>query len=109
MTKRDIVRQIAEELGLPQSQTREVVQRTFDAIIDILTTEHKIELRNFGVFKIKLRKSRRAMNPKKKTEIRVPEKFVVRFKPGKELRKRLEAMSKKLKSGSKDSAPKSPA
>lgn len=104
MTKRDIVRQIAEELGLPQSQTREVVQRTFDAIIEILTTDFKIELRNFGVFKIKARKPRRAVNPKTKTEVRVPEKYVVRFKPGKELKKRLEALSKKLRSSPKEGA-----
>ncbi|HPZ84227.1 MAG TPA: HU family DNA-binding protein, partial [Thermogutta sp.] len=49
MTKKDIVRRIAEELGVSQTLTREIVQRTFDAIIDTLTTEKRIELRNFGV------------------------------------------------------------
>lgn len=95
MTKKDIVRRIAEELGIPQTQTREIVQRTFDAIIETLTTDMKIELRNFGVFRIKLRKPRRAINPRTLESLRVPEKYVVRFKPGKELKKRLKALAKK--------------
>ena len=98
MTKKDIVRRIAEELGISQTQTREIVQRTFDAIIETLTTEMKIELRNFGVFRIKLRRPRRAINPRTKESLRVPEKYVVRFKPGKELKKRLKAMAKKPRS-----------
>lgn len=107
-TKRDIVKKISDDLGIPQAQTREIVQRTFDAIIDILTEDHRIELRNFGVFRIKRRKPRRAMNPRTKTKVQVPEKFVVRFKPGKELRKRLEMLSKKLRAVNKDTAGKSP-
>lgn len=95
VTKKDIVRRIAEELGITQTQTREIVQRTFDAIIDTLTTEMKIELRNFGVFRIKVRKPRRAINPRTLESLRVPEKYVVRFKPGKELKKRLRALAKK--------------
>jgi len=95
VTKKDIVRRIAEELGVSQTLTREIVQRTFDAIIDTLTTEKRIELRNFGVFRIKTRRPRRAINPRTKESLQVPEKYVVRFKPGKELKKRLKAMSKK--------------
>jgi len=98
VTKKDIVRRIAEELGVSQTQTREIVQRTFDAIIETLTTDMKIELRNFGVFRIKLRRPRRAINPRTKESLKVPEKYVVRFKPGKELKKRLKAMAKKTRS-----------
>lgn len=97
MTKKDIVKQISEELGVSQSETREIVQRTLDAIIDTLVSDMKIELRNFGVFKVKLRKARRAINPKTKEMLRVPEKYVVRFKPGKELKRRLKAMTRKLR------------
>ena len=54
MTKKDIVRTISEEVGLTQQQTKEVVQKTFDAIIESLVREQRIELRNFGVFEVKL-------------------------------------------------------
>ena len=53
MTKKEIVRRISEELGLKQTDTKEVVQRTFDAIIEALATEQRVELRNFGVFEVK--------------------------------------------------------
>jgi len=58
MTKRDIVRSISEQLGLSQLQTRQVVQRTFEEIINTLAREGRIELRNFGVFEVKRRKGR---------------------------------------------------
>ena len=63
MTKKEIVRRISEELGLKQTDTKEVVQRTFDAIIEALATEQRVELRNFGVFEVKKRAARKASEP----------------------------------------------
>jgi nucleoid DNA-binding protein len=83
VTKKDIVRTISEEVGLTQQQTKKIVQRTFDSIIDTLVREGRIELRNFGVFEVKPRAARRARNPKTGAEVIVPEKHVVTFKPGK--------------------------
>src|SRR5215468_714961 len=64
VTKKEIVKQISEQLGLTQLKTKEIVQKTFDAIVDTLLTEKRIELRNFGVFEVKRRKARKARNPR---------------------------------------------
>jgi len=93
VTKKEIVRVISEELGLTQQQTKEVVQRTFDSIVDTLVREGRIELRNFGVFEVKPRAARIARNPKTGKEVHVPEKFVVSFKPGKVMEQRVQDLS----------------
>ena len=51
MTKKEIVKSISDEIGLTQLKTKEIVQKTFDAIIETLVADHRIELRNFGVFR----------------------------------------------------------
>ena len=85
MTKKDIVRTISEEVGLTQQQTKEIVQKTFDAIIESLVREGRIELRNFGVFEVKPRAARKARNPRTGQQVDVPKKYVVTFKPGKHM------------------------
>ncbi len=85
MTKKDIVRTISEEVGLTQQQTKEIVQKTFDAIIASLVREQRIELRNFGVFEVKPRAARKARNPRTGEQVDVPRKHVVTFKPGKHM------------------------
>lgn len=89
MTKKEIVKTIAEDLGLTQLKVKEIVQRTFDSIIDTLVEDERIELRNFGVFEVKKRKARKARNPRTGEKVSVPEKFVVTFKPGKEMEERV--------------------
>lgn len=89
MTKKEIVKAISEELGLTQLKTKEIVQKTFDAIVETLVTDHRIELRNFGVFEVKKRAARKARNPRTGGQVEVPAKFVVTFKPGKEMEERV--------------------
>lgn len=89
MTKKEIVKVISDELGLTQLKTKEIVQKTFDAIVDTLVKDGRIELRNFGVFEVKRRKARKARNPRTGDRVDVPEKFVVTFKPGKEMEERV--------------------
>lgn len=89
MTKKDIVRTIAEQIDLPQLRTKELVQRTFDALIEALVREGRIELRNFGVFQIKRREARVARNPRTGERVSVQAKSVVTFKPGKEMEARV--------------------
>lgn len=89
MTKKEIVKTISEEIGLTQLKTKEIVQKTFDAIVDTLVTEKRIELRNFGVFEVKKRAARKARNPRTGERVDVAEKFVVTFKPGKEMEERV--------------------
>src|ERR1043166_7375429 len=84
VTKKEIVKTISEEIGLTQLKTKEIVQKTFDAIVETLVEERRIELRNFGVFEVKQRAARKARNPRTGDKVYVPEKFVVTFKPGKE-------------------------
>ena len=85
MTKKEIVKSISDELGLTQLRTKEIVQKTFDAIVETLVEERRIELRNFGVFEVKMRAARKARNPRTGGQVEVPAKFVVTFKPGKEM------------------------
>lgn len=89
MTKKEIVRSISEKLGMTQLKTKEIVQKTFDAIIDTIVEEGRIELRNFGVFEVKKRAARKARNPKTSEEVFVDEKCVVTFKPGKVMEERV--------------------
>src|SRR3954468_12359427 len=89
VTKKEIVKQISERLGMPQLKTKEIVQQTFDAIVETLLETGRIELRNFGVFEVKQRKARKARNPRTGDKVDVPPKNVVTFKPGKEMEERV--------------------
>ena len=89
MTKKEIVKDISDETGLTQLKTKEVVQKTFDAIVETLLSQGRIELRNFGVFEVKRRKARKARNPRTGTRVDVPPKYVVTFKPGKEMEEKI--------------------
>src|SRR5438445_9956521 len=74
---------------MTQLKTKEIVQQTFDAIVDTLLVEKRIELRNFGVFEVKMRKARKARNPRTGERVDVEPKKVVTFKPGKEMEDRV--------------------
>src|SRR6187549_1004117 len=74
---------------MTQLKTKEIVQKTFDAIVDTLVEERRIELRNFGVFEVKKRAARKARNPRTGERVDVDEKYVVTFKPGKEMEERV--------------------
>jgi nucleoid DNA-binding protein len=89
VTKKEIVKTISEEIGLTQLKTKEIVQKTFDAIVQTLVEDGRIELRNFGVFEVKKRAARKARNPRTGDRVDVPEKYVVTFKPGKEMEERV--------------------
>ena len=95
MTKKEIVKTISEEIGLTQLKTKEIVQKTFDAIVDTLVEDGRIELRNFGVFEVKKRAARKARNPRTGDKVFVPEKYVVTFKPGKEMEERVRELEQR--------------
>jgi nucleoid DNA-binding protein len=94
VTKKEIVKTISEEIGLTQLKTKEIVQKTFDAIVETLVEEKRIELRNFGVFEVKKRAARKARNPRTGDKVYVPEKYVVTFKPGKEMEERVRELER---------------
>lgn len=101
MTKKEIVRTISEEIGLTQLKTKEIVQKTFDAIVDTLVEDGRIELRNFGVFEVKRRAPRKARNPRTGARVDVPEKFVVTFKPGKQMEQRVRELELRARAAAK--------
>ena len=94
MTKRDLVVKIAREINLNQSQVADTVQKTLDYIAEELIAGRTIELRNFGVFEIKVRKSRKGRNPNEpEHEVVIPERAVVKFRAGKELKDAVEKLN----------------
>lgn len=93
LTKRDIVLDIYEKTNFAQKEVRETVQLTLDAIAQALTEGRNVELRNFGVFEVQVRKSRIGRNPNKpETDVVIPKRAVIKFKAGKDLKAQLSAM-----------------
>ena len=87
MTKRDLVVRISKETTLIQQVVMDVVQKTFDYISEALANGKKVELRNFGVFEVKVSKARVGRNPKAPaTDVQIPPRAIVKFKAGKEMR-----------------------
>lgn len=86
MTKKDIVLKVSDQVNVRQVVVKKIVQRTFDSIVEALIRGEKVELRNFGVFKIKERRSRTGRNPRTGEVVPVPPRKVVVFKPGLEMK-----------------------
>ena len=90
LTKRDIVLDIYQKTNYTQKEVKEVVQLTLDAIAKALSSGHNVELRNFGVFEIQVRKARIVRNPNRpEKDVVIPTRAVVKFKAGKELKANL--------------------
>jgi len=87
LTKRELVRRISIDTGLRQTQVFGVVQKCLDQISDVLAKGGKVELRNFGVFEVRIRKARVGRNPNNpEKDVPIPSRSMVKFKAGKELR-----------------------
>jgi nucleoid DNA-binding protein len=90
LTKRDLVVRISNETGLVQQEVFDVVQKTLDYITDALSEGQNVELRNFGVFEVRLTKSRVGRNPNKpEKDVVIPARATVKFKAGKIMRQRV--------------------
>jgi len=89
MTKKEIVQRIAARTRLSQGAVRAVVQQVFGEIVEALVQEQRIELRNFGVFEVRMRAPRKARNPRTNEWLRVPRRAWVVFRPGKEMMARV--------------------
>lgn len=86
MTKADLVEAVAEKTGLTRADVAEVVDKFLEAIKQTLEGGNNIEIRGFGTFKVKVRKSRRARNPRTGQEVPVPDRKVPVFKPSNEFK-----------------------
>jgi len=81
------VGRISNDTKLGQQVVLSVIQKTLDHISEALAKGDKVELRNFGVFEVKVRKARIGRNPNApETDVPIPQRSVVKFKPGKEMR-----------------------
>ena len=90
MTKRDLVVRISEETKLIQQDVFTVIQKMLDYIVESLVKGENVEFRNFGVFEVRTRKQRIGRNPNKPEQVvTIPERKVVKFKPGKRMRQML--------------------
>ncbi|MCS7049826.1 MAG: integration host factor subunit beta [Verrucomicrobiae bacterium] len=109
MTKRDLVVRISNETNLIQQDVLMVVQKTLDYITEALVRGETVELRNFGVFEVKLRRPRIGRNPNAPDkDVQIPARAVVKFKPGKEMREQVLKLTERLQSGATPSRPSTP-
>jgi len=100
---------ISEETGIPQQQVHDVVQRTLDYMAEALAKGDKVELRNFGVFEVKIRKARVGRNPNApEKDVPIPERSVVKFKPGKDMRVEVSKLATKPENSISSSTPPPP-
>lgn len=89
-TKKDIIHYVRAHTQLPQKQVQLLVQKTIDAIAHAFLLGRPVELRNFGVFELQVRKKRIGRNPNKpETDVIIPERTIIKFKAGKELKSAL--------------------
>lgn len=86
MTKAELVEEVARVSDLTKKHSESIVNTVFDSIIEALQKDEKIELRGFGSFRIRQRRSRQGRNPKTGDKVDVPAKRIPYFKPGKELK-----------------------
>ena len=97
LTKRDLVLRICEDTGLVQQHVLDIVQRTFDHIVKALAKGEKVELRNFGIFEVRVRKARLGRNPTAPAvQVPIPERCAVKFKAGREMRVAVRKLAPKL-------------
>jgi nucleoid DNA-binding protein len=89
MTRKMLAVKIANEIGIPKYFAKDIIGSVLNGILDSLVKGERVELRNFGVFSVRQRKQRVIRNPKTKEMVRIPEMKVVRFKPGREMKRKV--------------------
>lgn len=101
LTKRDLVVRISNETGIVQQDVFTVIQKTLDYITEALASGQNVELRNFGVFEVRLTKSRVGRNPNRpENDVIIPARATVKFKSGKIMRQRVLLRTEELKNSS---------
>jgi integration host factor subunit beta len=93
ITKKELIDRIADHSGNRRVQVKRVVQQFLDEIVNELGKGNRLEFRDFGVFETKIRKARKAQNPKTLEPVAVPEKRTVKFKVGRLMKQRLSELT----------------
>ena len=102
-TKRDLVVELSNRTGMTQSQAFDLLQQALDLIAEELAQGHEVALRRFGTFELRVTKSKIGRNPNKPgSEMTIPRRAVVRFKPGKELKIQVASVLSKLLDGAEE-------
>ena len=91
MTKVDLIDRVSQAVGMTQQDSIIIVDTIFDSIVKALHASERIEIRGFGIFRTRQRRPRIGRNPKTGARVEVPSKTVAYFKPGKELKERINA------------------
>jgi integration host factor subunit beta len=89
ITKKELIDRIADHSGNRRVQVKKVIQQFLDEIVNELGKGNRLEFRDFGVFETKIRKARKAQNPKTLEPVAVPEKRTVKFKVGRLMKQKL--------------------
>src|SRR5208282_5262706 len=89
ITKKELIDRIAESAASRRVQVKKVIQQFLDEIVNELGKGNRLEFRDFGVFETKIRKARKAQNPKTLEPVAVPEKRTVKFKVGRLMKQKL--------------------
>jgi len=99
VTKRDLVVKISNETGMTQQQVFDVIQKTLDSVTTTLAGGDEVVLRNFGSFQVRETKQKVGRNPNKPgTDVIIPPRAIVKFKPGKQMKERVATLLPKLQS-----------
>jgi integration host factor subunit beta len=93
ITKKELIDKIADSTGGRRVQVKKIIQQFLDEIVKELGKGNRLEFRDFGVFETKLRKARKAQNPKTLEPVEVPEKRTVKFKVGRLMKQQLAEIS----------------
>jgi len=93
ITKKELIDRIADGTNQRRVQVKRIVQQFLDEIVNELGKANRLEFRDFGVFETKIRKARKAQNPKTWEPVEVPEKRTVKFKVGRLMKQKLGEMS----------------
>lgn len=85
MIKLDIVNEVVSRTGITKTKAEDAVETVFETMKKALREGDRIELRGFGIFNVRPRKTGIGRNPRTGAEVAIPPGRAVRFKPGKEL------------------------
>lgn len=99
MTKADLVEEVVRVSSVSKKHAEIIVNTVFSSIIEALQQDDKIELRGFGSFRVRRRRSRQGRNPKTGERVEVPEKRIPYFKPGKELKDLINGLGERVGGG----------
>ncbi len=93
MTRSELIQVVSVKEGLlSDKQTEAAIKNIFEQMANALGNGHRIEIRGFGSFSVRFRQARIARNPKTGEFVRKEGKYSLHFKPGKEMRDRVNLM-----------------